>query len=531
MLIFGLFLQAVFSQSDSQSIEIPTTANSVNGMSEYIFYNQGQSWNTARSVCSSIGGYLARFDTLGLFQMAEAQSAGGFPWEAGWDHSWTSLYWNDAQARVFDDSDCSLFTSNLSVTDVFKDANNAQYDSGKRCFRLNKDSFRLERHACDGKLNFICERKADKCLYSSVGTGAAVVSHGNATSDACQEVCNAVSGCFLAGNYETNLCVMLTVPPGSNAMYQKNCFTASRNESDTDGYIDPLDNHEIPSGCTPNIGSETPGAPVTSTVVLPTISIDLCPSSTASYVYISTETLSCSPDFITVSVSQPVSYVTVTDITSVATTVIQTQTATEVLSTCHLPTSVSTSASPCAISTETLITELTSTVLVTSVVSCPSVSPVQLTITSSCPEPMTVLQEHTSCVCASAFMTSELTSVISPESASSILSSDLQTAIPGPVLDQTTICRTYNLTNLGEDELNALLASIVKELTIETKNLSKTVRKKTSAQDSRPLSQSIGYSALSLIILPFVVVILMDVPIIIKDVQKTLVNVKKTGTP
>ncbi|XP_046546848.1 uncharacterized protein LOC124256920 [Haliotis rubra] len=388
----------------------------------------------------------------------------------------------------------------------------------------SKDDFLLETHDCENKLTFICERKSGDCPYVSVGTSAAVVTHSNATSATCQNVCKTVPGCYMVGNYQTNLCVMLRV--GSNLMYRKNCFSASRNESDTNGYDDSTDSTpKIPKGCTPNNVSGSENVSSETSVALG----NLCPSSAASYVYTSTKTLECSPNVITV--SQPVSYVTVTDVTSIQATVTQTQTATEILSTCLLPPSTPSSVSPCMVSTETLITELTSTVLVTSVVACPSVSPVQLTVTSSCPEPTTVLQEQTSCSCASALMTSASTSVISPESASSILSSDLQSVDPGPVLEQTTICRTYNLTELGEEELSVLLASIVEELTVETKNLSKTVRKRISAPDSRPSSQSIGYSALSLILIPFILVILMDVPAVKKDLQNTFVKIKNSGTP
>lgn len=84
--IIFVFDQHILFHFDVAIILFYIPANSVNGMSEYIYFNRGQSWNTARSVCGSIGGYLARFDTLGLFQMAEAQTADGFPWKAKFVH-------------------------------------------------------------------------------------------------------------------------------------------------------------------------------------------------------------------------------------------------------------------------------------------------------------------------------------------------------------------------------------------------------------------------------------------------------------
>ncbi|XP_067657994.1 uncharacterized protein [Haliotis asinina] len=500
-------------------------------MSEYIFYSMAQTWNTARKVCGGIGGHLARLDTPGLFQMAEERTASGNIWHSSWNHAWTSLHWHDEVTLVFDDDDCSVFNSTYSVTEIFKDESHANYDSSKRCYRLQKDQYRLERHGCEKKLPFICERKSGDCPYVSVETSAALVTHSNATSAACQNVCKTVSGCYMVGSYQTNFCVMLTVPPGSSTMYWKNCFSASVNESDTKWYEDPTDSTTIPNGCTPSNGSD----PETSETSETSVALEnLCPSSAASYVYTSTETLECSPSVITV--SESVRYVTVTDVTSIPATVTQIQTATETLSTCLLPpsspsSSTTSSSAPCIVSTETVTTELMSTVLVTSVVACPNASPVLLTVTSSCPEPTPFVQELTSCACASDFLTSASISVISPISASAILSSGLQSVNPDPVVEQTTVCRTYNLTELGEEELTVLLASIVEELTVETKNLSKTVRKRTSAPDARPSSQSIGYSALSLIVIPFVLVILMDVPAIKKDLQQTLVNIKHNGTP
>ncbi len=94
---------------------------------------------------------------------------------------------------------------------------------------------------------------------------------------------------------------------------------------------------------------------------------------------------------------------------------------------------------------------------------------------------------------------------------------------------QTTVCRSYNLTGIGSDGLDAILESIVSELTVEKTDLSQTIRKKISAPDPRVSSKSIGAIAVCVIFLPFVGIFLVDMPGIIRDMRSSFLGLKRTS--
>ncbi|XP_041377433.1 flocculation protein FLO11-like [Gigantopelta aegis] len=80
-------------------------------------------------------------------------------------------------------------------------------------------------------------------------------------------------------------------------------------------------------------------------------------------------------------------------------------------------------------------------------------------------------------------------------------------------------CTSLSRANLSQAELTDILQRIVNKLRLDTKKLSATIRKKTSAPDHRRSSTSIGYMAGIFMSLPFLLLVIADVPAIVRDIR------------
>ncbi|CAG2205784.1 unnamed protein product [Mytilus edulis] len=101
--------------------------------------------------------------------------------------------------------------------------------------------------------------------------------------------------------------------------------------------------------------------------------------------------------------------------------------------------------------------------------------------------------------------------------------------------------KELNLTRADLKELmKEELDELKKNLTIDSKNISATIRKRICARDDRPSAVSVGYVGVALLLIPLVIIISFDVPkyfVVVtniykrvskrKDVNKARVQLKK----
>ena len=70
--------------------------------------------------------------------------------------------------------------------------------------------------------------------------------------------------------------------------------------------------------------------------------------------------------------------------------------------------------------------------------------------------------------------------------------------------------------NLTKDDLKEVMKDELDEmksnLTIDSKNMSATIRKRISARDDRPSAASVGYVGVALLLIPLLMIISFDVP-------------------
>ncbi|KAK3091889.1 hypothetical protein FSP39_023472 [Pinctada imbricata] len=83
-----------------------------------------------------------------------------------------------------------------------------------------------------------------------------------------------------------------------------------------------------------------------------------------------------------------------------------------------------------------------------------------------------------------------------------------------------------NIANMSSSEQAAILNELAQELKTDTKTLSSTVRKKTSASDSRPSSQAFGAIGIIMLTVPFTFLILIDIPTLKSHAQMFVRNVR-----
>ncbi|KAL8594828.1 hypothetical protein ACOMHN_016069 [Nucella lapillus] len=81
---------------------------------------------------------------------------------------------------------------------------------------------------------------------------------------------------------------------------------------------------------------------------------------------------------------------------------------------------------------------------------------------------------------------------------------------------------TFKSLNLSHAEVQKLVEAIQRDLQVDTSTLSATVRKRTSAPDSRPSAQATGYGGIVLLVIPFVLIIVPDLISLIGYLTKRL---------
>lgn len=79
---------------------------------------------------------------------------------------------------------------------------------------------------------------------------------------------------------------------------------------------------------------------------------------------------------------------------------------------------------------------------------------------------------------------------------------------------------------LSKNQSSSVIASILEDLTIETKSISSYKRKHTSAPDERPSAQRLGYLGVTFLVLVFGEILLLDIPTLYRDMKTMISNLK-----
>jgi hypothetical protein len=88
----------------------------------------------------------------------------------------------------------------------------------------------------------------------------------------------------------------------------------------------------------------------------------------------------------------------------------------------------------------------------------------------------------------------------------------------------------YNSTTYSQEELNAEITQMKKELEVEKSTLSSTIRKKTSADDPRPSAKTTGYFGIIIIVFVIGGIVALDFPTLViklKTLAESLIKLLK----
>lgn len=138
-------------------------------------------------------------------------------------------------------------------------------------------------------------------------------------------------------------------------------------------------------------------------------------------------------------------------------------------------------------------------------------------------------------VTISASQTTSATDVTGETSSASQSTTESRTT---SILYSTTVksgcecCKnTNNYTKPTDSELEEIVKNIQRELIVNKSELSKTIRKKTSAPDDRPTAAASGYISGILLFSVIFFIVFSDLPLLIKPAKKCFKKYKTTFPP
>ena len=145
-----------------------------------------------------------------------------------------------------------------------------------------------------------------------------------------------------------------------------------------------------------------------------------------------------------------------------------------------------------------------------------SCSPAELTVTAALIT-TTVPLTHTETLTQTRTATVTATATLSP---TSTFCPPQPSASACPNVTNTESDNHHQVDDRAESDVLRTMQSVVKELTVNPSNVSRSRRRKESAPDERTSAQTMGITAILMMVLPVALVTLLDLPSLYRDIQR-----------
>ncbi|CAC5426014.1 unnamed protein product [Mytilus coruscus] len=376
--------------------------------------------------------------------------------------------------------DCTVLSS------TFHKRKDETYNNHELCYLVKKDTLEWESKHCGDDHYFACEKKiSGACNHSTILSSNKEAKYDNITTSECQTKCAESPNCWSGISIDLNLCILLQSRTGSESLSQVTMFKKSCVQ------VNVVVGDDVPSSAG-NKG-ETPllNCSYVSQTDIPEVS-------DSAFVVTDVPEHLDSTLFVTDIPEDSDSILVVTDISPTPCYMYETFNITNIY---HI--------------TEFITQNITETVNVTETVYANNTM-----IETSIPVlNLTGIVNHNSNMIETVTSTINVTATIC---LTNVYNINENQGITSTVYSQCpNVCLNASQPYLSPDDpvLLEAIASMSKEMKVDKKKTNSHIRKLTSASDSRMSSRTIGIFGVILLIIPFILIILGDMPAIWRDIR------------